>query len=98
MGASGAGKTTLLNLMANRTKPTFGRIFLDGVPFDQINDIQRRIAYVMQQDCLLGTLTVCAPLSPRLSPVLSSPGIIAPTGDAVTLLPTCGVVWGQLST
>ena len=58
MGSSGAGKTTLLNVMANRIKPKVGQIFLDGVPFTEIHDIQRRIAYVMQDDIMMATLTV----------------------------------------
>eukprot|EP00667_Euglena_gracilis_P002661 EG_transcript_2666 len=58
MGASGSGKTTTLNVMACRIKPTSGELYLSGQPASQIKEVHRRIAYVMQDDILMESLTV----------------------------------------
>ncbi|MES1912798.1 MAG: hypothetical protein MHM6MM_005020 [Cercozoa sp. M6MM] len=62
MGSSGAGKTTLLNLLSKRTKSTDlvdfgGSVRVNGKEASSA-DMRRRSAYVLQQDLLLGTLTV----------------------------------------
>eukprot|EP00667_Euglena_gracilis_P002040 EG_transcript_2040 len=58
MGASGSGKTTTLNVMACRIKPTSGELYLSGQPASGIKDVHRHIAYVMQDDILMESLTV----------------------------------------
>jgi ABC-type lipoprotein export system ATPase subunit len=64
VGRSGSGKTTLLNLAAGLTRPTSGRVTLDGVELWKLTDKQqstirnRKIGFVFQFPSLLPTLTV----------------------------------------
>eukprot|EP00668_Euglena_longa_P010990 GGOE01013334.1.p1 GENE.GGOE01013334.1~~GGOE01013334.1.p1 ORF type:complete len:710 (-),score=241.62 GGOE01013334.1:918-2837(-) len=58
MGSSGSGKTTTLNVMACRIKPTSGELYLSGQLASGIKEVHRRIAYVMQDDILMVSLTV----------------------------------------
>src|ERR1035437_10987544 len=37
-GPSGAGKSTLLNIMGGISKPTFGKVFLNGLDIYNLND------------------------------------------------------------
>jgi molybdate transport system ATP-binding protein len=63
-GRSGAGKTSLVNIIAGLTRPTRGRIEIDGrVLFDTAARIdvpvhERRIGYVFQEGRLFPHLTV----------------------------------------
>jgi len=50
VGPTGGGKSTLLNLAAGLIRPTAGTVSSFGVPVDGIN---RRAAYLFQQDVLL---------------------------------------------
>jgi sulfonate transport system ATP-binding protein len=55
VGPSGCGKSTLLNLAAGLIAPSAGRVVVDGAPLDGVN---RRAAYMFQQDALLPWKTV----------------------------------------
>jgi ABC-type lipoprotein export system ATPase subunit len=64
VGRSGSGKTTLLNLAAGLTRPTFGKVLLEGTNLWNLTDQQQsflrsqRIGFVFQFPSLLPSLTV----------------------------------------
>jgi NitT/TauT family transport system ATP-binding protein len=55
VGPSGCGKSTLLNLAAGLIPPTKGQVSIFGEPLEALN---RRAAYMFQQDALLPWKTV----------------------------------------
>ena len=63
IGPSGSGKTTMLNLIGGLDRPTSGRIVVDGVDLEGMNDKQlteyrlRKIGFVFQFYNLMPTLT-----------------------------------------
>jgi putative ABC transport system ATP-binding protein len=64
VGPSGCGKTTLLNVMSGLDQPTTGRVILDGVDTDRIDEkefpkIRReKIGFVFQEFNLIKDMTV----------------------------------------
>lgn len=56
LGPSGSGKSTLLSILAGHTVPAWGRVLLDGEPYDA--NTPSRIGYVPQDDVLYSFLTV----------------------------------------
>jgi predicted ABC-type transport system involved in lysophospholipase L1 biosynthesis ATPase subunit len=63
VGPSGSGKSTLLSLIAGLTRPDAGRISIDGVAVETLDDTERaalradRIGVVLQSDNLIPFLT-----------------------------------------
>src|SRR5512144_3114070 len=64
VGRSGSGKTTLLNLAAGLTRPSAGKVLLDGADIWSLSDAQQsllrnqKIGFVFQFPSLLPSLTV----------------------------------------
>jgi len=63
MGPSGCGKSTLMHILGAMTKPTSGKVFVDGHDIAAMNDSQltgtrrEKIGFVFQKFNLLPTLT-----------------------------------------
>ncbi len=63
VGPSGSGKSTLFYLLGGLTRPTQGRLVIDGIDFARLNDAERtrlrkhRIGFVFQKFNLLPTLS-----------------------------------------
>jgi osmoprotectant transport system ATP-binding protein len=60
LGTSGSGKTTLLKMVNRLYEPTRGRILVDGTDVESlpVNELRRRIGYVIQQIGLFPHWTV----------------------------------------
>ena len=63
VGPSGSGKSTLFYILGGLTRPTSGRVIIDGADFSSLNDSERtrmrktKIGFVFQRFNLLPTLT-----------------------------------------
>ncbi|NOZ58349.1 MAG: ABC transporter ATP-binding protein [Euryarchaeota archaeon] len=64
VGHSGSGKTTLLSMIGGLTRPTYGRVLIDGVDIWAMSDEElsrfrnRKIGFMFQFSSLISTLTV----------------------------------------
>jgi len=58
LGPSGSGKTTLLNIIAGLTKPTSGKIFIDGRDATSLPPGERSLGMVFQNYALMPHMTV----------------------------------------
>src|SRR5215472_8574048 len=62
VGPSGSGKSTLFYILGGLTRPTSGRVLIDGVDFSQLSAARRtalrksKIGFVFQKFNLLPTL------------------------------------------
>jgi ABC-type lipoprotein export system ATPase subunit len=96
-GRSGSGKTTLLNLIAGLTRPTTGRVFMEGDDLWSISDQQQamlrncKIGFIFQFPSLLPSLTVLENVS--LPSIFTSNGANESANNrAVELLNTVGLI------
>jgi putative ABC transport system ATP-binding protein/lipoprotein-releasing system ATP-binding protein len=97
VGRSGSGKTTALNLAAGLTRPTAGRVSLDGIDLWGLTDQQQsalrnqKIGFVFQFPSLLPTLTV---LENVILPTTFGPGVskLEALARAADLLQRVGLV------
>ena len=59
MGLSGAGKTTLLKILSGYTRPTEGKVYVNGIDlYKNFDRIKNTIGYVPQDDIMHPELTV----------------------------------------
>jgi NitT/TauT family transport system ATP-binding protein len=78
VGPSGCGKSTLLNLAAGLASPTAGRVAIFG---ETLIGLNRRAAYMFQQDALLPWKTVVQ----NIALGLRFRGVEAPRAEAVAM-------------
>ncbi|MGA2820756.1 MAG: heme ABC exporter ATP-binding protein CcmA [Anaerolineales bacterium] len=58
IGPNGVGKTTLLRILASLTRPSFGQVWVEGLPLPQeAAQVRRQIGVVSHQPLLYGDLT-----------------------------------------
>jgi putative ABC transport system ATP-binding protein/lipoprotein-releasing system ATP-binding protein len=95
-GRSGSGKTTLLNLIGGLTRPSAGRVFMDGQDLWSLTDQQqsrirnRKIGFIFQFPSLLPSLTA---LENVVLPTIFNADHVKETGNlrAVELMETVGL-------
>lgn len=59
MGGSGAGKSTLLNVLNGNTRPSNGKVLINGINLhDQGKELEGVVGFVSQDDLLIEDLTV----------------------------------------
>ena len=95
MGESGVGKSTLLNLIAGLDQPDSGRVAIDGVALEALDDDQRtrlrrdRIGFVFQAFHLLPHLSLAQNVALPL--VLQAVGAAEATARATAMLEAVGL-------
>lgn len=94
VGPSGSGKTTLLDILGALSKPTHGRILIDGKDLSHFDDFQlsmlrrKKIGFIFQAFNLVPTLTALENVLLPLEPDGVKPGHIE---KAKNLLKTMGL-------
>ena len=84
VGRSGSGKSTVLNIAAGLTKPTSGRVMLDGKYLDTLTDRKlsrlrsHKIGFVFQFTSLLPTLNIVENV---LTPIMFNPVLDSNSAD-----------------
>lgn len=59
MGASGAGKSTMLNVLSGITRPSDGKVLINGIDlYENTEELEGVIGYIPQDDLLIEELTV----------------------------------------
>ncbi len=59
VGGSGSGKSTIMNLLIGLLEPTYGRIYIDGVPLDEIPKSRyRQFISIVPQNSILFSGTI----------------------------------------
>ncbi|MBY0263826.1 MAG: ABC transporter ATP-binding protein, partial [Holosporales bacterium] len=58
LGGSGCGKSTLLRLLAGLEKPTYGRIYIDGIDVTETPPYERPVNMMFQSYALFPHMTV----------------------------------------
>ena len=95
MGESGVGKSTLLNLIAGLDQPDSGRVAIDGVALETLDDNRRtrlrrdRIGFVFQAFHLLPHLSLAQNVALPL--VLQAVGAAEATARATAMLEAVGL-------
>ncbi|MFH0987142.1 MAG: ABC transporter ATP-binding protein [Candidatus Micrarchaeota archaeon] len=94
IGPSGSGKTTLMDMMGALSKPTSGKIFVDGRDVSQFNEFQLsilrrdKIGFIFQSFNLIPTLDV---LDNVLITVLPQGEVEKYRGKAISILEMLGL-------
>lgn len=97
VGPSGSGKSTLLNILGTLDKPSAGKVFLDGSPIDQMNDIRLAevrnsiIGFVFQMHHLLPQLTLLENVLLPLLPSKDKPSLKQAHERAYSLIERVGL-------
>ena len=71
VGPSGSGKSTLLSVLAGLQRPDAGQVTLDGRPLQEVPQLRRRVAVVLQGYGLVSLLTAAE----NIEVVLRSQGL-----------------------
>lgn len=57
LGPNGAGKTTLIKILLGLTKPSSGRVLIDGMEINQSREVKKLIGYVPEKVAFYGNLS-----------------------------------------
>lgn len=57
LGPNGAGKTTLIKILLGLTKPSSGRVLIDGIEINRSREVKKLIGYVPEKVAFYGNLS-----------------------------------------